>query len=109
MDDDRPLGEWAEDREQRRPVRGERRHVPLGDETGQGAHLAQDAPRGLQEWDGHQWVPIGIAENLTAAAQETTDHAAARARRIPLPPISKLPPAPEPWRPTEVFHRPDPQ
>ncbi|WP_369334563.1 DUF6087 family protein, partial [Streptomyces chryseus] len=63
--------------------------------------------RGRQEWDGHQWVPVGVAEDFTTAAQETGEDAAARADRVPLPSFSKLPPAPEPWRPTEVFHRPD--
>ncbi|GHG05534.1 DUF6087 family protein [Streptomyces zaomyceticus] len=106
--DDEPLGEWAERREQRRPVRGERRHVPLGDQAGQGAHRAPDAPRGLQEWDGHQWVPVGVAEGLTAAAQEAGEHTTAQAGRVPLPSFSKLPPRPEPWRPTEPFWNPRP-
>ncbi|MFE7583603.1 DUF6087 family protein [Streptomyces gardneri] len=83
--DDQPLGEWADRRDQRRPVRGERRHVPLGGQPGQGAHLGPDAPRGVQEWDGHEWVLIGIAENLTTAAQETAEHAAPRTQRLPLP------------------------
>ncbi|MFJ1975496.1 DUF6087 family protein [Streptomyces sp. NPDC087903] len=105
--DDEPLGEWAARREQRRPVRGERRLAPLGDQAEQGAHVGPDAPRGIQEWDGHQWVPVGVAEDFSAAAQATGEDAAARAGRVPLPSFSKLPPAPEPWRPTVVFHRPD--
>ncbi|WP_328491292.1 DUF6087 family protein [Streptomyces zaomyceticus] len=104
--DDEPLEEWAERREQSRPVRGERRHFPLGDHTGHGSHVGPDAPRGLQEWDGHQWVPVGVADSLTAAAHVTSEYQADRAQRVPLPSTSKLPMAPEPWRPTEVFYRP---
>ncbi|MFJ5877384.1 DUF6087 family protein [Streptomyces sp. NPDC093088] len=102
--DEQPLGEWANDREGRRPKRGERRHVPL---DGRGEHVAPHAPRGMQEWDGHQWVPIGVAEDLATAIQETAAHAAERAARVGLPSFGKLPPAVEPWRPTEVFYRPE--
>lgn len=105
--DDQPLGEWAGDRDQRRPKRGERRHVPLGNQAGRGEHVAPEAPRVLQEWDGHQWVPVGVAEDLATAIQETAEHAAARAARVGLPSFGKLPPAVEPWRPTEVFYRPE--
>ncbi|MFD7136957.1 DUF6087 family protein [Streptomyces sp. NPDC059894] len=104
--DDEPLEEWAAHREQRRPVRGERRHAPLGDQPEQGAHVAPDAPRGIQEWDGNQWVPAGVAENLRTAAEETGADAASRAERVPLPPFGKLPRMPDPWRPTEVWHHP---
>jgi hypothetical protein len=105
--DDEPLERWAERREERRPARGERRLAPLGDQTEQGTHVDPHAPRGIQEWDGHHWVPVGVAEDFTTAAQETGEDAAARAERVPLPSFSNLPPAPEPWRPTKVFHRPD--
>jgi hypothetical protein len=104
--DEEPLEEWAARRDQWRPQSGERRAVPLGHQTEQGAHVDPDAPRGTQEWDGHQWIPSGVAENFTAAAAETGDAADARAARVPLPLFSELPPAPEPWRPTEPFHRP---
>lgn len=104
--DDEPLERWAERRERRRPARGERRMAPLGDQMERGAHVGPRAPRGIQEWDGHQWVPVGIADDFTSAAQETGEDAAARAARVPLPSFDKLPPAPEPWRPTEVFRRP---
>ncbi|MFD8228541.1 DUF6087 family protein [Streptomyces massasporeus] len=104
--DDESLEQWAERREERRPARGERRLAPLGDRE-QGSHVDPNAPRGIQEWDGHQWVPVGVAEDFTAAAQETGEDAPTRAGRVPLPTFSKLPPAPAPWHPTEVFRRPD--
>jgi hypothetical protein len=107
--DDEPesFEEWAARREQRRPAPGERRAVPLGDGPQQGAHLDPDAPRGIQEWDGHQWTPAGVAENRATAADETRHDATTAAERLPLPTFGKLPLMPEPWRPTEPFHRPD--
>ncbi|MGW0184487.1 DUF6087 family protein [Streptomyces sp. NPDC003362] len=104
--DEEPLEQWAERRARRRPVRGERRLAPLGDRAEQGAHVDPDAPRAIQEWDGHQWTPAGVAENLSAAAGEIGSDAHARAERVALPESRKLPPRPEPWRPTEVFRRP---
>ncbi|MFJ7345811.1 DUF6087 family protein [Streptomyces sp. NPDC101110] len=104
--DDEPLEQWAERREEHRPARGERGLAALGDRE-QGAHVDPNAPRGIREWDGHQWVPVGVAEDYTTAAQETGEDAPTRAGRVPLPTFSKLPPAPAPWRPTEVFRRPD--
>jgi hypothetical protein len=106
--DEESLEQWAERREQRRPARGERRLAPLGDHVEQGAHVDPHAPRVIQEWDGHQWVPAGVADNYTTAAQETDEDTAVRAARVPLPLFSRLPLASEPWRPTEVFHRPEP-
>ncbi|RPK71524.1 hypothetical protein EES45_34550 [Streptomyces sp. ADI97-07] len=100
-----PLEEWAARREQRRPAVGERRPAPLGDQK-QGVHVSPEEPRGIQEWDGHQWVPVGVAEDSEAAAHETGEEAAARAARVSLPAFGKLPTMPNPWRPTEVFHRP---
>ncbi|GAA5054876.1 DUF6087 family protein [Streptomyces similanensis] len=104
--DDEPLEEWAARRDERRPARGERRATPLGDRPEQGAHVDPDAARAIQEWDGHEWTPSGVAEDLAAAAGETGQDAPARAERVTLPVFGKLPPMPEPWRPTEVFHRP---
>ncbi|WP_353962135.1 DUF6087 family protein [Streptomyces sp. NBC_01285] len=101
-----PLEEWAKRREQRRPEQGERRAAPLDEQPARGAHVHPDAPRGVQEWDGHRWVPVGVAEDLAAAAGETGDDAASRAaERVPLPSFSKLPTRPEPWSPTEPFYR----
>jgi len=103
---DEPLEEWAENRARRRPARGERRGTPLGDRRERGAHVAPDTPRGIQEWDGHRWVPAGVAEDQEAAAVETGQDANARAERVALPAFGTLPPMPEPWRPTTPFHRP---
>lgn len=107
MDESEPLEEWAARREQRRPAPGERRATPLGDQPEQGAHVEPDAPRVIQQWDGHQWTPAGIAEDHAAAASETGQDANGRAERVPLPAFSKLPPMPEPWRPTQPWHRPE--
>ncbi|MBP8534856.1 DUF6087 family protein [Streptomyces sp. MK37H] len=104
--DDEPLEEWAARRDRRRPTRGERRITPLGDQPERGSHVNPDAPRGIQEWDGQQWAPAGVAEDFTAAAGQIGDDAVSRAERVSLPAFDKLPPLPEPWRPTERFHRP---
>ncbi|MEW2275782.1 hypothetical protein GTY41_06195 [Streptomyces sp. SID685] len=105
--DDESLEEWAQRRELRRPRRGERQATPLGDRPNQGAHVDPDTPRGIQEWDGCQWTPVGVADDRRAAAAETGRDANTRAERVPLPTFSKLPPMPEPWRPTQRFYRPD--
>ncbi|MFE9414270.1 DUF6087 family protein [Streptomyces griseofuscus] len=104
--DDEPLAEWAECRELRRPARGERRATPLGDRPEHGAHVEPDAPRGIQEWDGHRWTAVGVAEDQDAAAAATGRDANAHAERVPLPAFGKLPPMPEPWRPTQRLYRP---
>ncbi|MFQ6142398.1 DUF6087 family protein [Streptomyces seoulensis] len=105
MNDD-PLEDWADRRNKRRPTPGERRATPLGDHPERAAHVEPGVPRGIQEWDGHEWTPSGVAEDLATAASETGQDAPARAERVTLPVFGKLPPMPEPWRPTEVFHRP---
>ncbi|MFM9445262.1 DUF6087 family protein [Streptomyces acidiscabies] len=102
--EDEPLDEWAARRDSRRPEPGSRRAVPLGGGPEHGGHVDPDAPRGIAEWDGHQWTPSGIADGHATAAQETGPQDAAE--RVPLPRFSTLPAAPEPWRPTEVFRRP---
>ncbi|MGW0711840.1 DUF6087 family protein [Streptomyces sp. NPDC002643] len=103
--DDEPLNEWAARREGRRPAPGDRKAVPLGDGPERGGHVAPDAPRGMLEWDGHQWVPSGVADDHATASEDVDSRGAAE--RVPLPRFTALPPAPErPWRPTEVFRRP---
>ncbi|WP_327346027.1 DUF6087 family protein [Streptomyces europaeiscabiei] len=103
--DDEPLDEWAESRDGRRPTPGDRKAVPLGDGPERGGHVERDAPRGMLEWDGHQWTPSGVADDYATAAQETGPQDAAE--RVPLPRFAALPPAPErPFRPTEEFRRP---
>lgn len=104
--EDESLNEWAARREQRRPKLGERRATPLGEQSTHGTHVDPEAPRGIQEWDGHAWTPAGVAKDLPAAADETGKDTASRADRAALPTFSKLPPAAEPWRPTEPWHRP---
>ncbi|MFD5786736.1 DUF6087 family protein [Streptomyces sp. NPDC127037] len=104
--DDEPLGEWAERRDQHRPRIGERRATPLGGLPRQGTHVDPEAPRGMQVWNGHAWVPEGVAEDRSAADEMMGDDAAACAERVPLPTICNLPPAPtNPYRPTIPFHR----
>ncbi|MFD8914081.1 DUF6087 family protein [Streptomyces sp. NPDC059575] len=105
-DDSEPLEQWAERRSARRPKPGERRPAPLGDEPHHGAHVHPDAPRGVEEWDGQDWVPCGTSADFAAAATETGTDAAARAERVRLPEFGRLPKAPEPYRPTIPFHRP---
>ncbi|MEU9404077.1 DUF6087 family protein [Streptomyces sp. NPDC048242] len=102
-DDDEPLEQWAARRDGRRPEQGERRPAPLDDEP-HGAHVHPDAPRGVEEWDGQDWVPTGVSEGLSAAAAEAG--ADAGARRVPLPEFGRLPKMPEPYRPTIPFYRP---
>ncbi|MFE7617491.1 DUF6087 family protein [Streptomyces sp. NPDC057496] len=102
--DDEPLDKWAARRDAHRPEPGERRAVPLGEGPARGDHVDPAAPSGVLERDGHRWVPSGVAEDRAAALKETGPQDAAE--RVRLPPSSALPPAPEPWRPTEKFRRP---
>ncbi|MFF9397439.1 DUF6087 family protein [Streptomyces sp. NPDC014744] len=101
---DEPLNEWAARRDAHRPVPGARRAVPLGEGPARGGHVDPDTARGMLEWDGHQWVPSGVAEGHAAAVEEAGPQNAAE--RVRLPRFGALPPAPEPWRPTEEFWRP---
>ncbi|MFJ9682166.1 DUF6087 family protein [Streptomyces sp. NPDC101194] len=68
---DEPLDEWAERRDAHRPEPGARRAVPLGDGPARGDHVDLDTARGILEWDGHQWVPSGAADDHAAAVGET--------------------------------------
>ncbi|WP_443041116.1 DUF6087 family protein [Streptomyces sp. B21-102] len=103
--DDEPLDEWAARREAHRPKPGNRKAVPLGEGPERGGHVDPGAPRGTLEWDGHQCVPPGVAEDHAAAGQESDSRDAAE--RVSLSRFSVLPPAPErPFRPTQVFRRP---
>lgn len=66
MDNEEPLADWAEKREQRlRPV-GQLKVVIIGHE-GRAAHLHQELPRLILRWDGYQWVPESYAENFGSA------------------------------------------
>ncbi|WP_247194610.1 DUF6087 family protein [Streptomyces scabiei] len=46
----------------------------------------------MLEWDGHQWVPSGVADDHSTAVDETGPQDAAK--RVPLPRFAALPPAP---------------
>ncbi|MEU9460814.1 DUF6087 family protein [Streptomyces sp. NPDC048312] len=93
-----------ERRDAHRPAPGVRRAVPLGDGSARGGHVDPSTPRGMLEWDGHRWVPSGVADDQAAAVKETGTQNAAE--RVPLARFSALPPAPEPWWPTEEWWRP---
>ncbi|MFD8347404.1 DUF6087 family protein [Streptomyces coelicoflavus] len=65
MDDDEPLSAWAERRDRKI---GRLRAVPLAAGDGpRGTHLAPDAPRVIQRWNGYEWEPHGFAANLAEA------------------------------------------
>ncbi|MFD4986501.1 DUF6087 family protein [Streptomyces sp. NPDC058374] len=84
MSDEEPLAEWARRREERQAkTRGRMRAVPLGSGPNRGAHVEPGAPRAIEEWDGTQWVTVGVVPDL-AAAQTLL-----------------YPPQPEPERPAE--------
>ncbi|MET8815296.1 DUF6087 family protein [Streptomyces sp. NPDC004549] len=104
-DDNEPLDQWAARRDARRPEQGERRAASLGNEP-TGAHVHSDAPRGVEEWDGQDWVPTGVSEDHSTAAAEAGMDADSRAQRVPLPDYGRLPQMPEPYRPTIPFYRP---
>ncbi|WP_228976678.1 DUF6087 family protein [Streptomyces sp. DH12] len=105
---DEPLEEWAARRNAQRPRQGDRRAIPLGDGPARARHVEPQAPRAVSEWDGHQWVPQGVAADREAADAATREHAPQTAENVPLPPSGKLPPMWQPWRPPQVWHRPDP-
>lgn len=57
MDDDESLSAWAERLDRKI---GRLRAVPLVAGDGpRGTHLAPDAPRVIQRWNGHEWEPHG--------------------------------------------------
>ncbi|MFD9793452.1 DUF6087 family protein [Streptomyces sp. NPDC059070] len=63
-----PLEEWARRREERRArSAGKLRAIPLTRGPHQGAHIEPDTPRVIQEWNGSEWVAVGVAEDLAAA------------------------------------------
>lgn len=99
------LEEWAARRDGRRPTPGDRKAVPLGEGPEHGGHVDPDAPRGMLEWDGHQWTPRGVADDHATAVEETG--LKDRAERVPLPRFAALPRAPErPFRPAQEWRRP---
>ncbi|MEV8334268.1 DUF6087 family protein [Streptomyces niveus] len=68
MYDEEPLDVWARRREERRSASmGRLWTVPLIDGPPRGAHVEPGAPRAIQQWDGTQWLAMGVAEDLAAA------------------------------------------
>ncbi|KUM99346.1 hypothetical protein AQI95_39580 [Streptomyces yokosukanensis] len=63
-----PLEEWARRREEpRNASKGKLRAMPLTSGPHRGAHVGPGAPRAIEEWNGTQWVTVGIVPNLAAA------------------------------------------
>ncbi|WP_078872578.1 MULTISPECIES: DUF6087 family protein [Streptomyces] len=66
--DEEPLAEWARRRAARRELaKGRLRAVSLASGDNRGAHVAPEAPRVIQKYDGTQWVTVGVVENWAAA------------------------------------------
>ncbi|GAA1404836.1 hypothetical protein GCM10009639_51130 [Kitasatospora putterlickiae] len=64
---DEPLADWYARRARRRRAPGTRDAITLAPGPRRAAHLFQDAPRLVVEWDGHTWRPVGVAENYAEA------------------------------------------
>lgn len=79
---DEPLGEWARRREERRNAsKGKLRAIPLTEGSRCGQHVEPAAPRVIQEWNGSEWVAMGVVEDL----------AAVQAIRYPVQPVEEKP------------------
>ncbi|MCX4686593.1 DUF6087 family protein [Kitasatospora purpeofusca] len=64
---DQPLAEWYAERARRRRAPGTRDAITLAPGPRRAAHLFQDVPRLVVEWDGHAWQPVAVAENYAEA------------------------------------------
>ncbi|WP_052709208.1 DUF6087 family protein [Streptomyces sp. NRRL S-495] len=64
---DQPLAEWYAERARRRRAPGTRDAFTLAPGPRRAAHLFQDVPRLVVEWDGHAWQPVAVAENYAEA------------------------------------------
>ncbi|PBC84248.1 hypothetical protein SAMN05428945_1120 [Streptomyces sp. 2224.1] len=96
--DDEPLSAWAKRRDAKI---GRLRAVPLVPGEGhRGAHLAPDAPRAIQQWNGHIWEAHGIAADFAAAGRILYPEAAAPPAAVP---------ARQPLRPGRGKHRKPPR
>ncbi|MET9354765.1 DUF6087 family protein [Streptomyces sp. NPDC006617] len=91
MDDDESLSAWAERRDRKI---GRLRAVPLVAGDGpRGTHLAPDAPRVIQRWNGYAWEPHGFAANLAEARRILHPDSGAVSIPEPAPgPVPKLGP-----------------
>ncbi|MFI9331162.1 DUF6087 family protein [Kitasatospora sp. NPDC052868] len=65
--EDEPLADWYAARAKRRRPPGARDAIALVAGPRRGAHLFQDAPRLVVEWDGFAWQPVAVAENYAEA------------------------------------------
>ncbi|MFE7358163.1 DUF6087 family protein [Streptomyces sp. NPDC057543] len=73
-----------------RPAPGARRAVPLGEGPAWGWYVDPDTLRGMLEWDGHQWIPSGVADDHAAAVAEPGPQVAAeRPMRKALPAVPR--------------------
>src|SRR5579859_3561225 len=66
VDDDVPLERWAQMREHRKRPVGARRALLLVPGESGGSHVNPSAPRLLMEWDGYQWVTVGVGDDHAA-------------------------------------------
>ncbi|MFB8239691.1 DUF6087 family protein [Kitasatospora purpeofusca] len=64
---EQPLTEWYAERARRRRAPGTRDAITLAPGPRRAAHLFQDVPRLVVEWDGHAWQPVAVAENYAEA------------------------------------------
>lgn len=65
--DDEPLSRWVERRDAKI---GRLRSMPIvAGEGPKGAHLNPDAPRAVEQWNGHAWEPYAVVANLAEAKQ----------------------------------------
>ncbi|MFF7587653.1 DUF6087 family protein [Kitasatospora purpeofusca] len=64
---EQPLAEWYAERARRRRAPGTRDAITLTPGPRRAAHLFQDVPRLVVEWDGHAWQPVAVAENYAEA------------------------------------------
>ncbi|MER6104367.1 DUF6087 family protein [Streptomyces sp. NPDC001832] len=69
MRTDEPSDEWAARRDAHRPAPGARRAVPLGEGPARAEYVDPDASRRMLGWDGHRWVPSGVADDHAAAEE----------------------------------------
>ncbi|MFF5126910.1 DUF6087 family protein [Streptomyces syringium] len=66
--DEEPLKDWAQRREvDRERKKGRLRAVPLGPGRHRGFHVHPQAPRVIEQWDGYEWTPVTVADDLAAA------------------------------------------
>lgn len=89
-DDEEPLSAWYARREARRRPIGERRVVSLQAGPNRGSHVDPQAPRIVQEWDGHSWQPVSVADDYSAACRVVSALDAAVA--VPVPGFNPLGP-----------------